>query len=186
MKKTIYIAIAIAALLIAAGVYQSQRNTVKPVPENQNTGITQKQAEIIPENQNNESKSEASTSTSQTASSTPEIKTFEECVAKGYKVEGKSPYRDCTVNDNLVYLEVETCKAPTGESMSYFEALNLFNNEHCSWEGSPKETHFCNETTGTWWIDIQTYRKGCNPACVINVATKKAEVNWRCTGAIEK
>ena len=43
---------------------------------------------------------------------------------------------------------------------------------------------FYNESTGTWWIDLDVVRPGCNPACVVNVANKPAEINWRCTGLI--
>lgn len=43
----------------------------------------------------------------------------------------------------------------------------------------------CNEITGTWWIDLDVEdAEGCNPACVINVVTNQAEINWRCTGLL--
>ncbi len=42
----------------------------------------------------------------------------------------------------------------------------------------------CNESTGTWWIDLAIQKKGCAPACVVDVAIKKAEINWRCSGLI--
>jgi len=43
-----------------------------------------------------------------------------------------------------------------------------------------------NEITKTWWFDanLNTAKKGCNPACVVSEAAKNAEINWRCTGAI--
>jgi len=47
-----------------------------------------------------------------------------------------------------------------------------------------KDTYICNEITGTWWINLDIEKEGCNPACVINVETKTAEINWRCTGLI--
>ncbi|MCK4805647.1 MAG: hypothetical protein KAS91_00475 [Candidatus Pacebacteria bacterium] len=47
-----------------------------------------------------------------------------------------------------------------------------------------KDTYICNEVTGTWWINLDIEKEGCNPACVINVETKTAEINWRCTGLI--
>ncbi len=40
-----------------------------------------------------------------------------------------------------------------------------------------------NPNSNTWWIDLDADAPGCNPACVVNVATKTTEVNWRCTGA---
>jgi len=44
-----------------------------------------------------------------------------------------------------------------------------------------------NENSKTWWFDakLNPPKAGCNPACVVNEQTKTAEINWRCTGAIE-
>lgn len=41
-----------------------------------------------------------------------------------------------------------------------------------------------NENTKTWWFDanLNSTRRGCNPACVVNDQTGTAEINWRCTG----
>ncbi len=43
-----------------------------------------------------------------------------------------------------------------------------------------------NENSNTWWFDVKlkTIPPGCNPACVVDAETKKAEINWRCTGLI--
>jgi hypothetical protein len=45
-----------------------------------------------------------------------------------------------------------------------------------------EKSYFCNEGSGTFWINLNLTKQGCSPACVINVETKKAEINWRCTG----
>ena len=50
--------------------------------------------------------------------------------------------------------------------------------------GELKGNSFCNEGTNTWWIDLELKKEGCAPACVVNVADKSAEINWRCTGLI--
>ena len=47
-----------------------------------------------------------------------------------------------------------------------------------------EDTYICNEITGTWWINLDIEKEGCSPACVINVETKTAEINWRCTGLL--
>ncbi|MBE0523453.1 MAG: hypothetical protein IBX40_03845 [Methanosarcinales archaeon] len=59
-------------------------------------------------------------------------------------------------------------------------------NSECDTEGTLKDTYFCNEYTGTWWIDLEPLNKipGCNPACVVNLNTRTAEINGRCTGVI--
>ena len=53
----------------------------------------------------------------------------------------------------------------------------------CMQVGRLKDTAVYNSNSNTWWIDLDATARGCNPACVVNVATKTAEVNWRCTGA---
>jgi hypothetical protein len=57
----------------------------------------------------------------------------------------------------------------------------------CSAEGTLKDTAVCNSITGTWWIDLETTipRAGCSPACVVNVNSRTAEINYRCTGLME-
>lgn len=75
-------------------------------------------------------------------------------------------------------------KKGTGEKMSVAEAREIARTSGCVGEKGFKESHFCNEDTGTWWIDLDIEKQGCNPACVINVSTKKAEINWRCTGLV--
>lgn len=44
-----------------------------------------------------------------------------------------------------------------------------------------------NANSQTWWFNanLNATRPGCSPACVVSEKTKTAEVNWRCTGAIE-
>lgn len=72
----------------------------------------------------------------------------------------------------------------TGEKMSLDEAKKIASESECLQEGSLKETFFCNENTGTWWLDLKIDKPGCAPACVVDISTGKAEINWRCTGLI--
>ncbi len=76
-------------------------------------------------------------------------------------------------------------KADSGESMSLTEAKQIALASECAEQGALKDTYMCNDDTGTWWIDLDIEKEGCNPACVVNVATKQAEINWRCTGIPE-
>ena len=71
-------------------------------------------------------------------------------------------------------------KKDTDIKLSLSEAKNLAIHGQCG--NSFEDTYICNEITGTWWIDLDIQKEGCNPACVINVETKMAEINWRCTG----
>lgn len=44
-----------------------------------------------------------------------------------------------------------------------------------------------NPNSKTWWFDanLNSTQPGCNPACVVSEDTKKAEINWRCTGLLK-
>lgn len=70
------------------------------------------------------------------------------------------------------------------QDMSLGDARAIAERSDCVDEGSLEETYFCNDVTGTWWIDLDINREGCNPACVIHVETGQAEINWRCTGLL--
>lgn len=78
----------------------------------------------------------------------------------------------------------------SGEEISYQEALDIAQKDKCGLKGEElvtfSENYLCNENTGTWWIDlnIRPEKKGCSPACVVDIVDKTAEVNWRCTGLI--
>jgi len=162
MKKTHLLILIIAvAALIAAGFWESYRFSKLP-----------------PAGRESENPATTTAENGQNASSS--IATFEECVAAGKEVVGEKPNRRCIVRDDLVYIEIETCAAPDGKTMSLFEALNLFSNGKCGWEGSAKDEHFCNETAGAWEIGILAYRKNCAAVCVIDIAAKESRVDWRC------
>ncbi|MDD1678029.1 MAG: hypothetical protein LUO93_02435 [Methanomicrobiales archaeon] len=79
-----------------------------------------------------------------------------------------------------------TCSAPGGSIMTLRTALQKAETGACAEAGSLTDRHFCNNGTGTWWIDLEPShpKQGCAPACVVNVTTGTVEVNWRCTGLI--
>ncbi len=82
--------------------------------------------------------------------------------------------------------DISKCVSQNGSEMTYVDAIQIAKTM-CT-NGSLKEEHICNDYTGTWWIDFAPSepKEGCNPACVVNVETKQAEINWRCTGLIEE
>ena len=83
----------------------------------------------------------------------------------------------------VITLEEEFCqKQGIDKKLSLSEAKNIALQGQCG--DKLKDTYICNEITGTWWIDLDIEKEGCSPACVINVETKMAEINWRCTGLI--
>jgi putative hemolysin len=67
--------------------------------------------------------------------------------------------------------------------MRLADAKQIASQSTCMQSGTLKDTAVYNPNSNTWWIDMDANAPGCNPACVVNVATKTAEINWRCTGA---
>jgi hypothetical protein len=87
--------------------------------------------------------------------------------------------------ESLTVTEGEYCSdKSTGARLSYQEAVEIAQNSECLEQGQLKETRFCNEDTGTWWIDLDIGKPGCMPACVVHVSDKTVEINWRCTGVL--
>lgn len=70
------------------------------------------------------------------------------------------------------------------EAMSEAEAREIAASSECGEAGALLENAFYNDWTATWWIDLDAQKEGCAPACVVNVKTRQAEINWRCTGAL--
>jgi|GEM_PF-4051181 len=75
--------------------------------------------------------------------------------------------------------------AATKPAMSEAEAKKIAE-ANCIKGGEALIPGTYNENSQTWWFDanLNATRPGCNPACVVSVETKTAEINWRCTGAI--
>lgn len=75
-------------------------------------------------------------------------------------------------------------KNGTDKKLSLSEAKEIARNSECGKKGNLENKYSCNENSGTWWIDLDIEKEGCNPACVVDVSTKQAKINWRCTGLI--
>jgi hypothetical protein len=70
------------------------------------------------------------------------------------------------------------------EGMMLGEARLIAQKSDCMKIGNLTNKSSYNNYTKTWWLDLDTVKPGCNPACVVNEKNKSAEVNWRCTGLI--
>ena len=102
----------------------------------------------------------------------------------------------------LLTLALSACSAPPGAApqsatpqiaasptaappMSLDEAQQIASQSaSCAQAGTLQDTAVYNPNSNTWWIDLKADQPNCNPACVVDVQTKTAEVNWRCTGAV--
>jgi len=114
------------------------------------------------------------------------VDSFYECVRAGYPVLESLP-RQCNGPDGREFTEgEESCTEPAGEIMTLFEAKQIAVESECG--DQLKEPYYefsvCNQDTGTWWIDLDVEKEGCNPACVVVITNKKATINWRCTGLV--
>jgi len=112
-----------------------------------------------------------------------EITSFEGCVEAGHPVMESYPPQ-CTVPGGPTFAE-DNCQYKKGEDifiLTISDAKNIAINSECG--DRLKESYMCNEFTGTYWIDLNIEKEECNPACVINLETREAEINWRCTGLI--
>ena len=84
-------------------------------------------------------------------------------------------------------LSQQFCQDDKGNKLSYEEALEIANHSACNMMDTVfTENYLCNEGTSTFWVDLEVKPKksGCNPACVVDLKTKTAEINWRCMGLV--
>lgn len=106
------------------------------------------------------------------------INSFEDCVNAGNPVMLSYPGQ--CMAEGKTFVE-ENCQSGIN-ILTLADAKKIAIASECG--DRLKETYFCNENTGTYWIDLDIEKPGCNPACVVNIETREAEINWRCTGLI--
>lgn len=108
---------------------------------------------------------------------------FEACVEAGNPVMESYP-RQC--NDGTRTYTEEACSSGEGFVLTISDGYTVAESSPCTENGTLKETYVCNEFTGTLWIDLEPTEPNpiCNPACVVDLMNRTAEINWRCTGAL--
>ncbi len=74
--------------------------------------------------------------------------------------------------------------ANQSSTLSMEEAKTIAQKSACMEEGNLTNEYWHNESTQTWWFDLDAQKPGCNPACVVNEEGQTAEINWMCTGAL--
>lgn len=76
----------------------------------------------------------------------------------------------------------EVCRNDSsGQSLGFQAALSSAKaNEECKKVGAIQEKHWCNSSTGTWWISLNGKKPNCSVACVVDVDTGNSRVNWMC------
>jgi len=70
-------------------------------------------------------------------------------------------------------------------NMTEQEALEIANSTKicrmCGFDG----VNFCNNNTGTWWLELNysSDNSSCDPVCVVDITNRSLlEINYRCTG----
>lgn len=115
------------------------------------------------------------------------------CCHKNQIMGGERDEHGCLVAAGYSWCEArQEClrlwEEPCDSILTYREAYDIADNSSCVEKGALSDNKIYNLNTKTWWIDLdmkQEFKKAdCNPACVVDEATKTAEINWRCTGLL--
>ena len=99
---------------------------------------------------------------------------------------GSAGYTWCEAKQKCLREWEEPCEEePEEEGLTEAEAKAIALNSSCMDEGNlTDDAPMYNNVTQTWWFETDIVKDGCMPACVVDEATKTAEINWRCTGLI--
>ena len=110
-----------------------------------------------------------------------EINSFDDCANAGFAVMESYPRQCKTSSESFTE---EHCTIEGGSNtLTLSHAKEIAINSECG--DNLEETFFCNEVTGTYWIDLVLEKEGCNPACVVDIENRTASINWRCMGLIQ-
>ncbi|MFB6075894.1 MAG: hypothetical protein ABEK17_02005 [Candidatus Aenigmatarchaeota archaeon] len=101
---------------------------------------------------------------------------FVECVEAGGFIMKSKP-RQCEYRGNIF---VEPSCSHNTHVMTLYEAEEIARNSECG-DRLTGEYNY-NEASGTYWLDLNIQKEGCNPACVVNIEHRNATINWRCMG----
>lgn len=93
----------------------------------------------------------------------------------------KRPWEDQVLKTGRYTFNIGVSAALT-DKMTEEESREIAVDSECGQAGPLKENARYNDWSGTWWIDLDAQKDGCNPVCVVWVADKRAEINWRCMG----
>jgi len=111
-----------------------------------------------------------------------EVDNFDKCVGAGYPILETYP-RQCKTENDQTFTEENCVDSESKSILTLADAKQIAIESECG--DALKDTYVCNENTGTYWIDLDIEEPGCSPACVVDIITREAVINWRCTGLIE-
>jgi hypothetical protein len=106
------------------------------------------------------------------------VDSFEDCVRAGAPILESYP-RQCKIN-NTTYTEEYCIDEETSKILTLERAREVAQKSECG--DRLLGVYSCNKKTGTYWIDLDLKKEGCNPACVVDIKEESASINWRCTG----
>ena len=100
-----------------------------------------------------------------------------------FSFDYKRPWEDEVLKTERFIFNIGVSET-LAEEMSEAEAREIAANSECGKVGALKENAQYNDWSGTWWIDLEVEKEGSWPACVVNVVTEQAELNWRIMGVL--
>lgn len=103
---------------------------------------------------------------------------FEECIEAGGFIMKSKP-RQCEYGGKTF---VEPSCNYKGHVMTLEEAKKIARNSKC--DDRLTGEYKCNNVSGTYWLDLNIQKEGCSPACVVDISSRNAMINWRCTGFV--
>ncbi|GEM_PF-2882345 len=166
----------------------ANKDTISELDSTPNTDESQTPIEII-DNESDEpitEESEIEEKEETIEPETPDLEIPEETPEESD--EPTQPEKENTPEE-LYELFGEYCQSDETRNIMPLDEAKQIASEKCIHEGTIAQiiegTQQCNPITGTWWIDVAIEMQGCSPACVININTNEAEINYRCTGIAE-
>ena len=108
------------------------------------------------------------------------------CAQNGQIVGNDSDIHGCKASAGYTWCDAkQTCIRPWEEpcegSMNESD-VRAIAQAGCGNTGNLTGNMTYNNNSRTYWIDLDTIKPGCSPACVVYEDNKRTEVNWRCTG----
>jgi putative hemolysin len=77
------------------------------------------------------------------------------------------------------------CAPAAAPTMSLAEAQQIAaQSSECMHVARTTPKGVYNPSANTWTIDLDATQQGCNPACVVDVASQTAHVDWRCSAGV--
>ncbi|OGY44283.1 MAG: hypothetical protein A3B89_00045 [Candidatus Buchananbacteria bacterium RIFCSPHIGHO2_02_FULL_40_13] len=83
-------------------------------------------------------------------------------------------------NSNSIFTAEKFCIAKGENNISSAEAYELALKSDCAQAGIVKEDCDCDSKSFICSFTVKAEKSGCNPICLVDLKTQKAQMDWRC------